>query len=164
VRSSLFFGVCLVLAWLCQGTPSHAASLANPELDQRMVRLTEELRCLVCQNQTIAESHADLAMDLKKEVHDKLEQGLSDQEIIDFMVQRYGDFVLYRPPVKGITWLLWFGPFGLLIGALGWLWISLRAGPARQADALVPQADLAHAAALLSGQTPLAHSEKKDIP
>lgn len=164
MRSPLFFGVFLVLALLLHSTSPHAEPLANPELEQRMVRLTEELRCLVCQNQTIAESHADLAMDLKKEVREKLEQGLSDQEIIDFMVQRYGDFVLYRPPVKGITWLLWFGPFLLLIGGLAWLWISLRAGRAQQAEAPVPPADLAHAAALLSGQAPLVHSKKKDTP
>ena len=80
------------------------------------MRIAEELRCLVCQNETIAASHADLAVDLRKQIRQKLQQGQSEEQILDFMVQRYGDFVLYRPPVKSSTWLLWGGPF-LLLGA-----------------------------------------------
>ena len=75
------------------------------------MRIAEELRCLVCQNETIAASHADLAVDLRKQIRQKLQQGQSQEQILDFMVQRYGDFVLYRPPVKSSTWLLWGGPF-----------------------------------------------------
>jgi cytochrome c-type biogenesis protein CcmH len=151
----------LVLALLLYSAGPHAATLPNPVLEQRMLHLTEELRCLVCQNQTIADSHADLAMDLKKEVREKLAQGLSDQEIIDFMVQRYGDFVLYRPPVKGITWALWFGPFLLLAVGLAWLGIRLRQRSLQlPSDAVLPT-DLAHAAALLSGQAHIAEKENQ---
>ncbi len=95
---------------------------ANVALEKRVNALAEELRCLVCQNQTIADSNAGLAVDLKNQVREKLAAGMSEREIIDYMVQRYGDFVLYRPPVKTATMLLWFGPPLLL--ALG-LWVLL---------------------------------------
>jgi cytochrome c-type biogenesis protein CcmH len=91
----------------------------------------------VCQNQTIADSHAELALMLKKQVRTMLEQGKSDQQAIDFMVQRYGDFVLYRPPVKRATWLLWFGPFLLLAGGLALLFAWLRKQGGADADAPV---------------------------
>ena len=80
-----------------------------------MRALTEQLRCLVCQNETLADSRADLAEDLRKEIREQMKAGKSDQEIIAFLTQRYGDFVLYKPPVKSTTYLLWFGPFVLLI-------------------------------------------------
>ncbi|HCE08255.1 MAG TPA: cytochrome c-type biogenesis protein CcmH [Oxalobacteraceae bacterium] len=99
---------------------------ADPALEKHVLAITQVLRCLVCQNQTIADSHADLAIDLRNEVREKLVQGMSDQAVIDFMVQRYGDFVLYRPPVKATTWLLWFGPFLLLIGGLVFLGLKLK--------------------------------------
>jgi cytochrome c-type biogenesis protein CcmH len=86
----------------------------DPVLEAKVMRIAEELRCLVCQNETIAASHADLAVDLRKQIRQKLQQGQSQEQILDFMVQRYGDFVLYRPPVKSTTWLLWAGPFVLL--------------------------------------------------
>jgi cytochrome c-type biogenesis protein CcmH len=119
----------------------------NPELEKRVTALTLELRCLQCQNQTIADSHADLAIDLKNQVREMMVQGKSDQEIIDFMVQRYGDFVLFRPPVKSTTWLLWFGPILLMAGGLGFLgWkLSHRVS----APETLPDADLQHAADLL---------------
>ena len=106
--------------------PSHAQT-ADATLDHRVQRVTEELRCLVCQNQTIADSHAELAVMLKHQVRDMLARGATEREAVDFMVQRYGDFVLYRPPVKAATWLLWFGPFGLLLAGLGLLFARLRA-------------------------------------
>src|SRR3546814_4780005 len=77
-----------------------------------------ELRCLVCQNETIAASHADLAVDLREQIRHRLAQGQSREQVVGFMVRRYGDFVLYRPPFKPVTWLLWLGPFVLLIAAL----------------------------------------------
>ncbi len=80
------------------------------------MRLTAELRCLVCQNQSLADSHADLAIDLKNQVRSQMQAGKSDAEIRDYMVARYGDFVLYRPPLKPTTALLWAGPFVLLAG------------------------------------------------
>ena len=121
---------CMVLILLAIGLGSHAkeAVLAaqDPLLEARMVRITSELRCLVCQNQTIADSHAGLAVDLRNQVLDLLRQGQTDQQILDYMTARYGDFVLYRPPVKGSTMLLWFGPGLLLVLGLGALYLSLR--------------------------------------
>jgi len=83
---------------------------ADPALEARMFRVTSELRCLVCQNQTIADSNAGLAVDLRREARELIAQGRSDAEIVDYMTARYGDFVLYRPPLKGTTAMLWFGP------------------------------------------------------
>lgn len=99
---------------------------ADPTLEARVNKLAEELRCLVCQNQSLADSHAELALDLKNEVRGMLARGLSDQEAVDFLVQRYGDFVLYRPPVRASTWLLWSGPFVLLVAGLAALLLRLR--------------------------------------
>ena len=90
------------------------------------MEVSQELRCLVCQNQTIADSHAELAIDLRNQVREKLRQGMSEREIVDYMVVRYGDFVLYRPLMKRSTWLLWFGPFLLLVLAFGVLIAKLR--------------------------------------
>lgn len=116
-------------------------------LEKRVHKLTEELRCLVCQNQTIADSHAGLAIDLKNQVREKVVQGASDQEILDYMVQRYGDFVLYRPPVKQTTWLLWFGPFLLML--LGLLFLTMKIMKRPKQDANVSEAEMLRAAQLL---------------
>lgn len=94
---------------------TEAALAADPVAEKRLQHLSEELRCLVCQNQTIADSNAELAQDLRHEIRGLIKAGKSDKEIIDFMVVRYGDFVLYRPPVKGITLLLWGGPVALTL-------------------------------------------------
>src|SRR5712664_5013484 len=98
----------------------------DPQIEQRMRALTEQLRCLVCQNETLADSRADLAEDLRKEIREQMKAGKSDQEIIAFLTQRYGDFVLYKPPVKSTTYLLWFGPFVLLIGGTFMLYQYLK--------------------------------------
>ena len=98
----------------------------DPVLEAKVLAIAEELRCLVCQNETIAASHADLAVDLRKQIRQKLQQGQTQAQILDFMVQRYGDFVLYRPPVKSSTWLLWGGPFLLLAVALAALVLNIR--------------------------------------
>src|SRR5262245_7607470 len=91
----------------------------DPALEKRVAALAHELRCLVCQNQTLADSNAPLAVDLRNQIREQLKKGASEQEITDFMVQRYGDFVLYRPPLKASTVLLWTGPFLLLaVGVL----------------------------------------------
>ena len=104
-----------------------AAPLARDEaVEKRMVAISEELRCLVCQNESLAGSRADLAQDLRREIRALIAQGKSDQEIMDFMVSRYGDFVRYRPPLKSTTWLLWFGPFLLFVCAIGGLVLYLR--------------------------------------
>jgi cytochrome c-type biogenesis protein CcmH len=88
----------------------------DPQIEQRMKNLTEQLRCLVCQNETLADSRADLAEDLRKQIREQMKAGKSDKEIIAYLTDRYGDFVLYKPPVKATTYLLWFGPFVFLIG------------------------------------------------
>lgn len=98
----------------------------DPAVEARMLRLTSELRCLVCQNQTVADSHAGLAEDLRAEVRALIRKGQSDEQIVKYMTDRYGDFVLYRPPVKGSTALLWFGPAALLLGGCVALVLVLR--------------------------------------
>src|SRR2546422_10623926 len=90
----------------------------DPELDKRLMALSQQLRCLVCQNETLADSQADLAADLRRQIKEQMKAGKSDAEIIAFLTDRYGDFVLYKPPVKPRTYLLWFGPFILLGGGL----------------------------------------------
>ena len=122
---------------------------ANPELEKRVMALSEELRCLVCQNQTLADSHAELAMDLKQQVREKLASGMSDKDVVDYMVERYGDFVMYRPPMKGTTFLLWFGPFVLLVGGILVLVRKLSRRQVNQAD--LPDNELKRAASLLDG-------------
>jgi len=98
----------------------------DPQLEVQVHRLSTELRCLVCQNQTLADSDAPLAEDLRVEIREMAAKGNSDQEIIDYLVARYGDFVLYRPPVKSTTLLLWVGPFVLLLVGLIGLGLILR--------------------------------------
>ena len=104
-----------------------AAPLAPDEAtEKRLVAISSELRCLVCQNESLSGSHAELANDLRREIRTLIQEGKSDAEIMDFMVSRYGDFVRYRPPLKGTTLLLWFGPGLLLAGGLGALVFYLR--------------------------------------
>ena len=98
----------------------------DPQIEQRMKALTHQLRCLVCQNETLAESQADLAEDLRREIREQMKAGKSDQEILSFLTQRYGDFVLYNPPVKATTYLLWFGPFVLLLAGTAVLYRYLK--------------------------------------
>lgn len=129
----------LLLGWLGLAAAQEARlRAADPALEAQVMRIAEELRCLVCQNETIAASHADLAVDLRQQIRLKLQQGQSEAQILDFMVQRYGDFVLYRPPLKRSTWLLWAGPFVLLGVALLVLGVNIRrrrqAPPPLQAD------------------------------
>jgi cytochrome c-type biogenesis protein CcmH len=99
----------------------------DPKGEQRMKTLADELRCLVCQNQTIADSTAPLAEDLRNQIRGQIAQGRTDTQIRDYMVERYGDFVLYRPPFKAATTLLWLGPPALLVGgAFAWLVVVRR--------------------------------------
>ena len=123
---------------------------ADPALEARMMVIAEELRCLVCQNETIAASHADLAIDLKNQIRLKLTQGQSQKQILDFMVERYGDFVLYRPPLKTTTVLLWLGPFVLLAIAALMLVINVRRRRRAAQPADLSDADAAKARALLA--------------
>ena len=113
----------------------------DPVLEARVLRLTAELRCLVCQNQTIADSHADLAVDLRRQVREMLLRGDSDRQILDYMTARYGDFVLYRPPLKSTTAVLWFAPALLLVGGLAVLVVVLRRRSRLSADRFEPDLD-----------------------
>ncbi len=115
-----------------------APEAADPALEARMQAVASELRCLVCQNQTIADSQADLAVDLRRQVREMLQQGRSEREIVDYMTARYGDFVLYRPPMKGTTMLLWYGPALLLVGGIAVLLLVLRRRSRLGADAFEP--------------------------
>jgi len=116
MRLVLFFAMALIL------TPLYAAPVvtyefASSEQEALFNKLSNELRCLVCQNQAISDSNAELARDLRDEIYGMLQKGMSEEEIVEFMVVRYGDFVLYNPPMKPMTWLLWFGPaFALIAG------------------------------------------------
>jgi cytochrome c-type biogenesis protein CcmH len=115
----------LAVHWPAEAKDAAPAS-DDPVLEARVMRISAELRCLVCQNQTIADSHADLAQDLRGQVREMLKKGQSEAQIIDYMTQRYGDFVLYRPPVKSTTALLWYGPALLMVGGLVVLAVVLR--------------------------------------
>ncbi len=118
--------IAFVLASQVAAAKDAAPEAADPVVEARMLRVTSELRCLVCQNQTIADSHADLAVDLRREVRELIRQGRSDQEILDYMTARYGDFVLYRPPFRATTALLWIGPGAMLVAGLGVLALVVR--------------------------------------
>lgn len=126
---------------------------ANPDtaMEERVMQVSGQLRCLVCQNQSIAESQADLALDLRRQVREMLAAGKSEAQVRSYMVERYGDFVLYDPPLKKITLLLWFGPFVLLLAAL-WAFVYKL----RNRAVVIPMANedeaLAHARALLDGK------------
>ena len=133
----LFASLVLVLA-ACM-TPAHAQSLdvakPDPVVENRLKALADELRCLVCQNQTISESNAPLAVDLRNQIRAQIAQGRSDDEIRAYMTERYGDFVLYKPPFKATTALLWVGPFALVaVGALVFVLVVRR----RRAEADAP--------------------------
>lgn len=142
----LLWLLCLSLA-VCAQTAQPLPE--DPVANKRAVQLAEQLRCLVCQNQTIADSNAELALDLRRQIREQIAQGRSDGQIVDFMVERYGDFVLYRPPLKETTLFLWFGPPVLLL--LGIIFLlrylearrkrierrPLSAGERREAEALL---------------------------
>ena len=125
----------LVLLWSTSalaGVEVH--KFDNPEQEQQYNRLVAELRCLVCQNQNLADSNAELAQDLRQEVYEMIQNGATDQEIVSFMVARYGDFVLYRPPFKSTTAFLWIGPFIIL--AVGFVILLMFIRKRRQSAAV----------------------------
>lgn len=155
----------LVLGWLLgpggvaaqAPAESKAAPLsADPALEARVLKIAEELRCLVCQNETIAASQADLAKDLRQQIREQLTQGRTQEDILDFMAQRYGDFVLYRPPLKFSTVLLWAGPFVLLLVAAVVLLMNIRRRDPLAEPAPLSPAELQRAQRLLddAGGTP----------
>lgn len=142
------FCLALLLAWSCL---CQAAEVREADLDARVARITAQLRCLVCQNESIAESQADLAQDLRRQVREMLATGKSEQDVRNYMVERYGEFVLYDPPLQISTLLLWIGPGVLAIFALGVFARTL----ARRSKTTPPSPDadaLARARALLDNR------------
>jgi cytochrome c-type biogenesis protein CcmH len=120
-----------VMAWALASAPmaqpgQAQPAAADPVLEARVMKISAELRCLVCQNQTIADSNAGLAVDLRNQVREMLKRGDTPEQITDYMTARYGDFVLYRPPVKGSTAVLWYGPAALLVLAVAVLLVIVR--------------------------------------
>jgi cytochrome c-type biogenesis protein CcmH len=148
MRKLLILLFCLLPTFSYAGQAKDLAE--DPVLEKRMIGLAEKLRCLVCQNESLASSHAELAEDLRREVREQMAQGKSDQQIIDYLVARYGDFVLYEPPMKSYTLLLWFGPFALLLIGAGVLVYQVRKRRKTvQESELTPEAQQ-RAAALLN--------------
>ncbi len=126
----------------------------DPIAHQRVVEVSEQLRCLVCQNQSIAESNAELAVDLRNQVIEQVKAGKTNKEIIDFMVERYGDFVLYKPPFKMTTAILWLGPLALFVIGVGAFYVNLRRRKRLVEEAVKPlsKEEQALASDLLSGR------------
>jgi cytochrome c-type biogenesis protein CcmH len=148
MRRVLIILLCLLPVFAWAGEAKDLAE--DPVVEKRMVALAQNLRCLVCQNESLASSRADLAQDLRQEVREMIKKGLNDKQIIDYLVARYGDFVLYDPPVKSYTILLWFGPFALLLLGGGALFYQLRKRRRVMAEPeLSPEAEQ-QAAALLN--------------
>ena len=152
--------MCLLPAFSYAGEAKDMA--ADPVLEKRMIGLAENLRCLVCQNESLASSHSDLADDLRREVREQMQKGLSDKEIIDYLVSRYGDFVLYDPPVKKSTLVLWFGPFALLLLGIGVLVYQLRKRKSLIVETVLSDTDAQRAAALLN-ESPELQNKPKDF-
>jgi cytochrome c-type biogenesis protein CcmH len=144
---ALIVALCCFLAAAADAPPV----AEDPALEKRVMRLASELRCLVCQNQSIADSNADLAADLRNQVRELLKAGKTETEVREFMVQRYGDFVLYKPPVKSTTMLLWVGPFVLLAVAIVVFGLGLRRRHGRIDEQELTPEEHERARALLTG-------------
>lgn len=143
----------LLLSSMLPTWAKEAAPLAkDPAVEARMMHLAHELRCLVCQNQTIADSHADLAKDLKQEIREMIKAGKTDDEIKSFMTERYGDFVLYRPPLKFKTLLLWIGPVVLLLITAIFFILNIRSRQRKQTSTPLSEAQHRQAQSLLQGK------------
>jgi cytochrome c-type biogenesis protein CcmH len=141
----------IILLVPCLAGAEEARPLAdNPQAEARLKHLAVELRCLVCQNQTLADSNAPLAEDLRREVREMIAKDMSDKDIIEFLVTRYGDFILYRPPLKATTTLLWLGPFVLLIAGVAALVLALRRRQKKLADVSLSEDERKRVAQLLS--------------
>lgn len=149
MRPAVLLGAALAALVLCC-TPARADEARplaeDPAVEARLVSIAEELRCLVCQNESLAGSRSELAQDLRRQVREQIRQGKTDQEVVDYLVARYGDFVRYRPAFKPATWLLWLGPFAFLVAGLAGLAVFLRS---RRPAPPLSDAERALAAALL---------------
>lgn len=133
------------LAWSKEAVPV----AEDPEVEKRMLALTIDLRCLVCQNESIADSRADFSNDIRREIREQIKANKTDPEIVQFLVDRYGDFVLYNPPVKPTTVLLWFGPVALFLVGFGALIVYLKRRRQQIEDVPLSEAQLKKAEALL---------------
>ena len=150
-------GLMVAVAALSAGSVAAAEAeptAFDPIAHQRVVEVSEQLRCLVCQNQSIAESNAELAVDLRNQVIEQVKAGKTNKEIIDYMVERYGDFVLYKPPFKMTTAILWLGPLALFVIGVGAFYVNLRRRKRLVEEAVKPlsKEEQALAADLLSGR------------
>jgi cytochrome c-type biogenesis protein CcmH len=150
---ALLFALLLAFAAPFAAAGEATPTEQDPVAASRAVHLSEQLRCLVCQNQTIAESNAELAVDLRRQVREQIAAGRSDTEIIDFMTARYGDFVLYKPPLRVTTVLLWAGPGLLLLAGFVVLFRILRSRRQIADEAPLSAAERERAARLLAGET-----------
>ncbi len=145
---SLLFSLLLALApWATHAEEAIPVG-EDPAIEQRLVKLAEELRCLVCQNESLAGSHAELAEDLRREIREQMKSGKNDKEVIEYLTTRYGDFVLYRPPFKPLTYLLWLGPL-VFLGIGGTVWYMTLKKRRALKDSPVDEQQLAAAAQLL---------------
>ena len=136
-RFFLACGLCFCAFSVSAAGGTATPAVADPALEARVFKLSEVLRCLVCQNQSIAESNADLAQDLRAQVREQLSAGKSEQQVLDYMVARYGDFVLYEPPMRISTLLLWLGPAALAVVGIGFLLLRLS----RRSHEVAPHLD-----------------------
>lgn len=160
--------MCATVLGVAGGVPAQAEAEApaarpvveDPVLEARVLELSHKLRCLVCQNQSIAESHAPLAVDLRNQVREQFVAGRDESQIVDYLVARYGDFVLYEPPFKLTTLVLWLGPLLLLVAGAGWLAFRLRRRAA-EAVTTLSEAEHARARALLEGGAPSSSEENR---
>ncbi len=139
----------LLLAALALSAQEAQPLQANAAVEAQVQRLSTQLRCLVCQNQTLADSHAELAQDLQQEIREMAAKGMTDQAIIDYLVARYGDFVRYKPPLNKTTSLLWLGPFALLFAAAIALLVMLRRRQAMSVEAPLSAAEARRVSELL---------------
>ncbi|HEX3282365.1 MAG TPA: cytochrome c-type biogenesis protein [Pyrinomonadaceae bacterium] len=154
-KQSKLATLALIILWCC-GSPLIAKeaqpSTADPILEARVMKLSRELRCLVCQNETLADSRADLAEDLRTQIREQMKAGKSDKEIIDYLTTRYGKFILYNPPVDPTTYLLWFGPFILLLGGLFLLFRYVKQRSRQIAESPLSAEERIQAEALLASE------------
>ncbi|HEY4732889.1 MAG TPA: cytochrome c-type biogenesis protein [Gammaproteobacteria bacterium] len=151
IRAVLIF-FALLLSVVCAAAKEATPMAEDPETEARLIKLSSDMRCLVCQNQSLADSDSDFANDLRREMRVMMKQGKTDAEIVDFMVQRFGDFVLFRPPMKMTTALLWFGPFLLLVIGGGALIITLKRRRGRVDETPLSDQDIRRAEQLLDSQ------------
>jgi cytochrome c-type biogenesis protein CcmH len=126
MKFSTFLALLLLTLSVSASAKEAQLSAADPVLEERVMKLSKELRCLVCQNETLADSRADLAVDLRGQIREQMQAGKTDKEIIEYLTQRYGKFILYNPPIDPTTYLLWFGPFVLLLAGLAVLFRYLK--------------------------------------